>query len=67
MSLGLSGWVRNRADGTVELVAEGAEDAIRDLEAWCQDGPEMAQVIRVEATLEDPVGMEREFEIRPSQ
>jgi acylphosphatase len=67
ISLGLSGWVRNRSDGTVELVAEGVGDAIRELEAWCQDGPAMAQVTRVEATLEAPIGMEREFEIRPSQ
>ncbi len=65
-SLGLSGWVRNRADGTVEVVAEGPEETIRDLEAWCQVGPEMAHVSRVEATLGEPVGMEGDFEIRPS-
>ncbi len=34
--LGLTGWVKNRADGSVEIVAEGEEIAIRELYGWAQ-------------------------------
>ena len=64
--MGLSGWVRNRTDGSVELVAEGPKDAILALEEWCQTGPELAQVQDVQSTWEEPVGMENEFDVRPS-
>src|SRR5688572_9937769 len=37
--LGLTGWVRNRQDGAVELIAEGEEDQVKDLLAWAQHGP----------------------------
>jgi acylphosphatase len=45
---GITGWVRNRADGTVELVAEGPRDALERLLAWCRQGPPQARVARVE-------------------
>jgi acylphosphatase len=34
--LGLTGWVVNRPDGSVEIVAEGEEDQVKDLLAWAQ-------------------------------
>lgn len=46
--LGLTGWVKNRNDGAVELVAEGEEDQVKDLLAWAQNGPATARVDRVE-------------------
>ena len=46
--LGLTGWVRNRPDGSVEAVAEGPEDALRALVAWCRRGPPGAEVEAVE-------------------
>jgi len=46
--LGLSGWVRNRADGTIEILAEGEEVAIRELYGWAQKGPSAARVERVD-------------------
>jgi acylphosphatase len=46
--LGLTGWVKNRADGSVEIVAEGEEVAIRELYGWAQKGPSAARVDRVE-------------------
>lgn len=46
--LGLTGWVKNLPDGRVEIVAEGEEDALEKLLAWCQKGPPAARVISVE-------------------
>ncbi|OGH71079.1 MAG: hypothetical protein A3C90_00465 [Candidatus Magasanikbacteria bacterium RIFCSPHIGHO2_02_FULL_51_14] len=46
--LGLAGYVRNMPDGTVELVAEGAEDQLNALKEWCCRGPRHANVDRCE-------------------
>jgi acylphosphatase len=46
--LGLTGWVRNRDDGAVEVVAEGARAEVERLIEWCRRGPPGAQVQRVE-------------------
>lgn len=46
--LRLDGWVRNRADGTVEALVTGAEDAIAQFERACWRGPGGAQVTAVE-------------------
>jgi len=62
--LGVRGWVRNRSDGTVEAVAEGPEDAVAALVAWCRSGPGGAQVTGVDVTDEAPEGLSG-FEIEP--
>ena len=62
--LGLSGWVRNRADGTVEAVAEGPEAALRKLVAWCHIGSPGAEVTGVDDTWEIPTGQCEGFQIR---
>ena len=54
--LGVSGTVRNRPDGAVEVVAEGDGAAVDSLVDWCRAGPAYARVTSVERTLEDPVG-----------
>jgi len=62
-SRGVSGWVRNRPDGTVEALFEGAPDAVESMVAFARDGPRGAQVERVdvsEAEVEGAAG----FEIR---
>jgi acylphosphatase len=46
--LELRGWVCNRADGKVEITAEGAPEAVRELIAWCHEGPRGARVTAVE-------------------
>ncbi len=46
--LGLTGWVRNRPDGSVELVAEGDEEVLRDLVGWSHHGPSAARVDQVD-------------------
>ncbi len=45
---GVSGWVRNRVDGTVEAVAQGSREAVDGLIAWAQHGPPSAHVTNVE-------------------
>ncbi len=56
--LGLSGWVRNRSDGSVEAVAEGPEVTLNRLVAWCKSGSPGSQVEHVEFSWSDPT---REF------
>ncbi|GAA1448417.1 acylphosphatase [Mycobacterium cookii] len=45
--LGVAGWVRNEPDGSVLLHAEGDDDAVDALVAWCRTGPSMARVTDV--------------------
>jgi len=42
--LGLQGWVRNRRDGSVEAVFEGAEDIVISMVVSCRSGPASARV-----------------------
>ena len=46
-SLGLLGWVRNLENGRVELLAQGAPEALEQLLQWCQKGPVLARVVNV--------------------
>jgi len=44
VSLKLTGWVKNRPDGTVEALIEGPEHEVNRLVSWCQKGPPAARV-----------------------
>ncbi len=45
--LGLAGWTRNQADGSVELMAQGAPDAVEALGPLLKEGPRAARVTEV--------------------
>jgi len=45
---GIAGWVRNRADGTVEAMVQGPREAVDAIVAWANHGPPSAHVTSVE-------------------
>ena len=62
--LGLTGWVRNRKDGSVEIVAEGEEDQVKDFLGWVQSGPATARVDGVETRWRSYAGEFPDFRIK---
>jgi acylphosphatase len=62
-SLGVAGWVRNRPDGAVEAVFEGAGERVESMVAWCRRGPAGARVDDVAVDWQQPDG-EQGFSIR---
>ena len=54
-ALGVSGWVRNRADGSVEAVVDGDPAAVEELLRACRRGPRAAVVTSIEDELAEPV------------
>lgn len=63
-SLGVSGWVKNLPDGSVEVTAEGEEDKLKKLESLCNKGPSRANVISVDSDWEEKEGNLQGFRIR---
>ena len=55
---GVAGFVRNRADGSVEAVFEGAPEAVDALVEFCRRGPRHADVARLESFEEPPEGLQ---------
>jgi acylphosphatase len=47
---GVSGWVRNRRDGTVEAMIHGSEGAVNEVIEWSRRGPDLARVDDVAIT-----------------
>jgi acylphosphatase len=63
VAAGVSGWVENRYDGSVEAVFEGEPADVDAMCAWCRHGPRHARVSDVEVTSEPPQG-ETGFRVR---
>lgn len=61
--LGLTGWVKNRPDGNVEIVAEGEEDSIKDIISWANHGPSAARVEQVDVRWRGYTGEYSDFRI----
>lgn len=64
LRLGLTGWVRNLPDGTVEAVAEGEKAAVDEFHRWCQHGPSYADVSRVDVAYSAALGEFDDFYVR---
>jgi acylphosphatase len=63
--LGITGWVRNCRDGSVEGVIQGASEAVETMIAWARRGPPSAVVAEVRVT--DASGDFATFEARPTE
>ena len=63
-ALGVTGWVRNAWDGSVEALFEGDAAVVDQMIAWCHEGPPMADVTGVEVTDAPAALAERLFRIR---
>jgi acylphosphatase len=61
--LDIAGWVKNLADGSVEVAADGPETAVARLRAELQRGPEGASVESVDALSEDNDALPKPFSI----
>jgi len=55
-SLGITGWVRNVPDGSVEAVFEGERRSVETLLDWCRRGPRGARVDDIDVRWEEPRG-----------
>ena len=61
--LGITGWVKNRADGSVEMVAEGEEEGIKEIVSWAHHGPSAARVDNVDVRWRGYTGEFSDFRI----
>ena len=62
---GVTGWVRNRRDGSVEAMVAGAPDAVENIIAWARHGPRQAVVTAVEISAGD--GSFAAFDMLPTE
>ena len=65
LKLGLTGWVRNRTDGTVEAVFSGTPDQIEAMVAKCRKGPPLARVADIHQSPAE-IPDEDDFALRPT-
>ena len=66
IELGLDGWVRNRRDGSVEAVFQGAPETVDEMLRLCAEGPPASRVDRVEL-IGEGVGAFTGFAVRPTE
>ncbi len=62
--LGLTGWVRNLPDGSVEALFEGEKEKVEEVVRWCHNGPPGASVTEVNEEWLEYKGEFSNFEIR---
>lgn len=65
-SMRLTGWVRNRTDGSVEALLQGPADAVARMVSWLHQGPPLARVDRVTAPAVPVAATMQGFERRPT-
>ena len=59
----MSGWVRNKRDGTVEAMFEGDQDKVEAVLEWCNEGPPSAKVTDVNVQWQDYAGEFNRFDV----
>ena len=64
--LKVTGWVRNRADGTVEAMVQGEADAVERMIEWARRGPQSALVSKVEIEAREELARYESFEKMPN-
>lgn len=62
--LNITGWIINRDNGTVELVAEGEESDLKKLIEFCRHGPRYAKIEEVKVEWQDYKGEFDDFSVR---
>lgn len=62
--LDLVGWVMNKSDGTVKLIAEGEEKNLKQFIDWCYNGPMLAKVDKIDISWQEATGQFKEFNIK---
>ena len=60
-ALGLTGWVRNVEDGSVEVWAEGEEPSLDEFSLWLEHGPDYARVEKLRVTWEKALEIYHSF------
>ena len=63
LALGLTGWVRNRADGSVQILAEGRRQDLEEFREWTARGPDHARVARQDVAWSGASGKFDDFSI----
>jgi acylphosphatase len=60
---GVSGWVRNKRDGTVEAIFEGDQESVNLSLEWCKEGPPYSKVTNIDVKWNNYTGEFQGFEI----
>ena len=64
LRFGVTGWVRNKRDGTVEANVEGLKADVISLIDWCKKGPPVSRVEKVDVTWQDCQDRFSDFSVR---
>ncbi|MBE7551962.1 MAG: acylphosphatase [Anaerolineales bacterium] len=62
--LGLAGFVRNLSDGRIEIDAQGDDESVEKMLAWCQEGPQSAQLKSILFRYDEPSEHGTDFIVR---
>lgn len=61
--LGITGWIRNNPDGSVEVLAQGNKKQLQEFIKWCKIGPVAANVEKVEVEWKEVTDKNSDFSI----
>ena len=65
LDLGMTGFVRNLPDGSVEIVAQAKKETLDSFIAWCFQGPELSNVTNIEVNFREISRVFKDFEVLP--